>query len=92
MSDALLQDPTRSKTATVLAIQQLRHGHPSMSYPDQNIVLQTSEAETVQATPGENPLVDLMHRYATDPLCTLPHITCLHSMTVTSSVSFCTRV
>ena len=58
----VLQDPTRSKTATVLNLRKLRPHLPRTACNNQNIVLQTSQAETRAAIPGENPLVDLMQR------------------------------
>jgi hypothetical protein len=56
------QDAVKSKTATVLAIEAARSRHPSMTYCDQNIVLQTPEEDRCPPIPGENPLIDLLHR------------------------------
>ena len=58
----MLQDPTRSKTATVLAARKLQSHLPRTAYIKQNMVIQTSQAETGAAIPGENPLVDLMQQ------------------------------
>ncbi|DBB16525.1 TPA: hypothetical protein ACH3X3_014790 [Trebouxia sp. C0006] len=55
-------DAVKSKTATVLAIEAARSRHPSMTYCDQNIVLQTPEEDRCPPIPGENPLIDLLHR------------------------------
>lgn len=55
-------DAVKSKTATVLAIEAARSRHPSMTYCDQNIVLQTPEEDRCPPIPGENPLIDLLRR------------------------------
>lgn len=73
------QDAVKSKTATVLAIDAARSRHPSMTYCDQNVVLQTPEEDRCPPVPGENPLIDLLQRCATCPYitCCLPHSTCI---------------
>ncbi|KAL3142871.1 hypothetical protein ABBQ38_003160 [Trebouxia sp. C0009 RCD-2024] len=55
-------DAVKSKTATVLAIDAARSRHPSMTYCDQNVVLQTPEEDRCPPVPGENPLIDLLQR------------------------------
>lgn len=55
-------DAVKSKTATVLAIEAARSRNPSKVWPDQNVVLQTPEEDRCPPIPGENPLIDLLHR------------------------------
>ncbi|KAL3151949.1 hypothetical protein ABBQ32_001075 [Trebouxia sp. C0010 RCD-2024] len=55
-------DAVKNKTATVLAIDAARSRHPSMTYCDQNVVLQTPEEDRCPPVPGENPLIDLLRR------------------------------
>lgn len=62
LASSWLQDAVKSKTATVLAIEAARSRHPSMTYCDQNIVLQTPEEDRCPPVPGENPLIDLLRR------------------------------
>ena len=69
---AVVQDAVKSKTATVLAIEAARARNPSACDPNQNVVLQTPEEDRCPPIPGENPLIDLLHRSPASPF--LQHI------------------